>query len=105
MASASRDEETARACFECCRIMLDAIPRAKPQLTGPARVPSTTDDDMNAAARQTLRELRSLGNIQTYLRTAKAELASNPCDERLRAFIEVVEGLQRRKRSWWPPDG
>jgi hypothetical protein len=48
---------------------------------------------MNAAARQTLTELRSLGNIQMYLHTAKAELASNPRDERLRDFIELVEGL------------
>jgi hypothetical protein len=48
---------------------------------------------MKAAARQTLTELRSLGNIRTYLRTAKAELASDPCDERLRAFVDLVEAL------------
>ncbi|HZP67318.1 MAG TPA: hypothetical protein VFB32_13540 [Rudaea sp.] len=54
---------------------------------------------MNAQARQTLRELRSLGNIETYLKTAKAELASNPCDERLRAFIEVVEGLLKEEKQ------
>src|SRR4051794_7727111 len=50
---------------------------------------------MNAAARQTLRELRSLSNIEIYLQTAKAELASDPCDEKLRAFIELVEVLLR----------
>jgi hypothetical protein len=54
---------------------------------------------MNPAARQTLKELRSLGNIETYLRTAKAELASDPCDERLRAFIELIEGLLRDERA------
>lgn len=54
---------------------------------------------MNATARQTLTELRSLGNIEKYLRTAKAELASNPCDERLRAFIELVEGLLRDEKA------
>jgi hypothetical protein len=48
---------------------------------------------MNAAARKTISELRSLGNIETYLRTASAELASDPCDEPLRAFIAVVEAL------------
>jgi hypothetical protein len=54
---------------------------------------------MNAAARQTLRELRALGNIQTYLRTARAELASNPCDESLRAFIAVVEALLAAEKA------
>jgi hypothetical protein len=52
---------------------------------------------MNAVARQTLRELRSLRNIETYLRTAKAELASNPCDDALRAFIVIVEDLLRNE--------
>ena len=59
----------------------------------------STDDEMNAAARQTLRELRSLGNIQTYLRTARAELASNPSDEPLRAFIAVVEALLAAEKA------
>lgn len=54
---------------------------------------------MNAAARQTLTELRSLGNIEKYLRTAKAELASNPCDERLCAFIELIEGLLEDEKA------
>ena len=54
---------------------------------------------MNSAARQTLNELRSLGNIQTYLRTAKAELASDPCDDRLRAFVVVVEGLFQEEKK------
>ncbi len=54
---------------------------------------------MNAAARQTLTELRSLGNIQRYLQTAKVELASNPCDDKLRAFIEVVEGLLAEEKK------
>jgi len=54
---------------------------------------------MNGVARQTLRELRSLRNIATYLRTAKAELASNPCDDTLRAFIEIVEALLREETA------
>ena len=53
---------------------------------------------MHPQARQTLRELRSLTNIETYLKTARAELASDPCDERLRAFIAVVEGLLRKEK-------
>ena len=54
---------------------------------------------MNAEARQTLRELQSLNNIGVYLKTAKAELASNPCDEKLRAFIELIEGLLRDEKQ------
>jgi hypothetical protein len=54
---------------------------------------------MSPEARRTLRELRSLGNIEVYLRTAKAELASDPCDERLRAFIELVEELLRDEKA------
>ena len=54
---------------------------------------------MNGVARQTLRELRSLRNIETYLRTAKAELASNPRDDTLRAFIEIVEALLREETA------
>jgi len=57
------------------------------------------EDSMSPEARRTLRELRSLGNIEVYLRTAKAELASDPCDERLRAFIDVVEELLRDERA------
>lgn len=62
---------------------------------------SVNQDDkaMNRAARQTLRELRSLRNIETYLRTAKAELASDPCDDTLRAFIEIVEALLRDEKA------
>lgn len=58
---------------------------------------------MNAAARRTLGELRSLKNIETYLRTAKAELASNPCDDQLRAFIDVIEGLLRDEKAKLTP--
>jgi len=54
---------------------------------------------MNHAARQTLTELRSLSNIEKYLGTAKAELASNPCDDRLRAFIELIESLLRDEKA------
>jgi hypothetical protein len=54
---------------------------------------------MNTAARRTLRELRSLQNIDTYLRTAKAELASNPCDEKLRAFVQVIESLLSEEKA------
>jgi hypothetical protein len=57
------------------------------------------EECMNPEARRTLRELRSLGNIEVYLRTAKAELASDPCDERLKAFIEVVEELLREEKA------
>lgn len=57
------------------------------------------EESMNADARRTLRELRSLGNIEVYLRTAKAELASDPCDERLRAFIGLVEELLREEKA------
>jgi hypothetical protein len=48
---------------------------------------------MQPEVRQTLRELRLLTNIEKYLKSARAELASDPCDERLRAFIAVVESL------------
>lgn len=54
---------------------------------------------MNASARQTLKELRSLGNIEAYLRAAKTELASDPTDDTLRAFVELVEGLLRDERA------
>jgi len=54
---------------------------------------------MNAEARKTLRELHSLNNIGTYLKAAKAELASDPSDEKLRAFIELVEGLLGEERA------
>ena len=50
---------------------------------------------MHPQARQTLRELRSLTNIEKYLKSANAELASDLRDERLRAFIAVIEGLLR----------
>jgi hypothetical protein len=46
-----------------------------------------------------LRELRSLTNIEKYLNSDRAELASDPSDERLRAFIEVVEGLLRQEKT------
>jgi hypothetical protein len=54
---------------------------------------------MNPAARQTLRELRTLGNLEKYLSAAKAELASDPDDEPLRAFIELIEGLLSDERT------
>jgi len=54
---------------------------------------------MNVPAQQTLSELCSLTNIGRYLRAAKAELASSPCDEQLRAFIAVVEDLLRDEKS------
>ena len=66
----------------------------------PARAPTQrTRHDMNAEARKTLNELRSLSNIERYLKTAKAELASSPCDERLRAFIDLIEGLLQDERN------
>jgi len=57
---------------------------------------------MNAAARRTLRELRFLGNIEAYLRAAKTELASDPTDSTLRAFIELIETLLRDERAKLP---
>jgi hypothetical protein len=54
---------------------------------------------MHPQARQTLQELRLLTNIETYLKTARAELASNPGDERLRAFIETIEDLLREEKA------
>ena len=54
---------------------------------------------MNAAARQILREIHSLQRIEDYLRIAKAELASDPSDDRLRAFIVVVEDLLEQEKS------
>ena len=61
-------------------------------------VPPLPELTMRPQARQTLRELRSLTNIETYLKTTGAELASDPCDERLRAFIEAVEELLREEK-------
>ena len=40
-----------------------------------------------------------LTNIEKYLNSARDELASDPCDERLRAFIAVVEGLAREEKA------
>ena len=54
---------------------------------------------MHPQARRTLQELRSLTNIEKYLNAARAELASDPCDERLRAFIEAVEELLREEKA------
>jgi hypothetical protein len=53
---------------------------------------------MHPQSRQTLQELRSLTNIE-YLKTARAELASDPRDEKLHAFIAVVEGLLREEKA------
>jgi hypothetical protein len=57
------------------------------------------ESTMHPQARQTLQELRSLTNIEKYLNAARAELASDPCDERLRAFIVVVEGLLKEEKG------
>ena len=57
--------------------------------------PQSLRPSMHPQARQTLRELRSLTNIEKYLKSANAELASDLRDERLRAFIAVIEGLLR----------
>jgi hypothetical protein len=53
----------------------------------------------DAQARQTLQELRSLSNIEKYLKSARAELASNPCDDRLSAFIVAVESLLLQEKD------
>ena len=51
------------------------------------------------ASRKTLQELRSLSNVEKYLQTARAELASHPCDDRLRAFFAPVESLFREEKD------
>ena len=54
---------------------------------------------MRQEARTTLRELRSLQRFDEYIRIARAELASDPNNDRLRAFIEMIEALVREEKA------
>jgi hypothetical protein len=54
---------------------------------------------MNAQACQPLTKLRSLTNMETYIKTARTELTGNPRDDQLRAFIDVVEGLLAEEKT------
>lgn len=54
---------------------------------------------MQAAARKTLADIRTIQQLETYVRCARAELASNPGDELLREFIRINEALIREERQ------
>lgn len=54
---------------------------------------------MQAAARQTLADIRTIQRLESYVRCARAELASNPQDELLREFIRLNEMLIREERA------
>lgn len=54
---------------------------------------------MNTAARQTLTDIRTIQRLESYVRCARAELASNPRDELLREFIRINEALIREERE------
>lgn len=48
---------------------------------------------MRPEARKTLAELRALSRFDDYVKIARAELASDPANVQLRAWIETVDGL------------
>jgi hypothetical protein len=54
---------------------------------------------MHREARQTLREIHSLQRFEDYIRIARAELASDPGNDRLRAFIDMIEALVREEKA------
>lgn len=54
---------------------------------------------MQAAARQTLADIRTLQRLEAYVRCARAELASNPQDDLLREFIRINETLIHEERT------
>lgn len=54
---------------------------------------------MQAAARQTLIDIRTIQRLECYVRCARAELASNPGDDLLREFIRLNESLIRDERA------
>jgi hypothetical protein len=54
---------------------------------------------MQAAARQTLTDIRTIQRLECYVRCARAELASNPDDDLLREFIRLNESLIRDERA------
>ena len=53
---------------------------------------------MRHEARHTLREIHTLQRFETYLRNARMELASDPTNDRLRAFIDMIESLVREEK-------
>lgn len=57
---------------------------------------------MHAAARKTLADIRTIQRLETYVRCARAELASNPGDDLLREFIRINETLIREERQRLP---
>ncbi|MCQ4165096.1 hypothetical protein [Tahibacter harae] len=57
---------------------------------------------MQAAARKTLADIRTIQRLETYVRCARAELASNPGDDLLREFIRINETLIREERRRLP---
>ena len=54
---------------------------------------------MHREARQTLSQIHSLQRFEDYIRIARAELASDPGNERLRAFIDMIETLVREEKA------
>lgn len=53
---------------------------------------------MRHEARQTLRDIHTLQRFENYLRNARMELASDPTNDRLRAFIDMIESLVRDEK-------
>lgn len=54
---------------------------------------------MNTEAERTLREIRQLQCFDDYIRIARAELASDPGNERWRTFIDMIETLVREEKT------
>jgi hypothetical protein len=54
---------------------------------------------MHREARQTLREIHSLQRFEDYILIARAELASDPGNDRLRAFIDMIEALVHEEKA------
>jgi hypothetical protein len=54
---------------------------------------------MHPQARQTLREIHSLQRFENYIRCARAELASDPSNAKLRAFIDMIEVMVREEKA------
>lgn len=62
-------------------------------------LPPPQEPPMQAAARQTLADICTIQRLESYVRCARAELASNPQDELLREFIRLNEMLIREERA------
>jgi len=54
---------------------------------------------MHTQALQTLGEIHSLQRFENYIRCARAELASDPGNDRLRVFIDMIESLVCEERA------